>query len=127
MLTPEDADKAYAKYREIRKVLDKLNVAFRKYAEHRPIKTVDGKTWGPVETRSTVLDPQIVQKVMREMHGIETADDAFAIETSKTAIRRALSKIAPKGQLAAMEREVLKKIHEAGGIKLETSVRFEEK
>lgn len=92
-------------------------------SKERAIPTSDGKLYGPHEVAGDLkIDGDVAYAVMREKHGQDVADKAVIRKASQSGIERALKDVAPRGQLAAMQRAVMKEIELRGGSKRETSI-----
>lgn len=127
MITHENASQAYARYREIKSVLRKMDMAFRKWAEKNPIKTSNGKVWGPVESQAAEIDPSVAFEVLSELYGIEVAKAACSFDTSKTAIKNAIASANNRdGSIAFEFSKAMKAIAGAGGIEVKTKTKYEE-
>lgn len=116
MLTEANAAQAYIRWQEVKSVMRMVEPALRQYASDKPIKLPNGKTFGPRDTESKEINPDVARAVLKELYGDKVADAACSFETTKKAIKNSLREVAQKGELGKTEREVFEKIRQGGGV-----------
>lgn len=118
-----EAARALEFRQQLRHLLQRIDSAIYARAYERPIPTLDGKMFGPVEKAGNEkLDGDVVYAVVKEQHGQSVADAAVIRSATKTRLKEALAFVAGKGQAAAMERKVLDVVRERGGAKRESKI-----
>jgi hypothetical protein len=134
MLTPENAGKAYLRLKEIEAALAPVKSALHLFADEHDVDLGNGMVYGRVSTtREAVKDARSARKVLADLYGPEVAEAACDFETSKTAIRRAVTPLAEakkkageKTSAAALERAALDAIRAAGAIEAKTTTTVRE-
>lgn len=118
MLNEHNAAAAYARVKAVEAVLKHVREALYAYAQEHPIPLDNGLVLGSVETRREYVDGKVARDVLGRLYGAPVADAACEWSASKTSIRDALRGVAKNMglKLAAVEREALAAIGEAGGI-----------
>jgi PD-(D/E)XK nuclease superfamily protein len=115
-LTPEMVALAYVKIRAVRAALGHYEAAINAYASQVPVPLGGGLVLGLVESEREELDGAAVRRLVAERFGQEAADEAVEWSASKKALKDALRAHAPRGQLAALERQVLEELRAAGAV-----------
>lgn len=123
-ITSANASAVLARLQAVEKTIDVVKDALKAYATTEPIRTIDGKLWGPVDEKRDSLDGEIARGVIANLHGADVAMKSMRVSTSKTSIKEALKTIAPKGKLASMERETIDAIRAAGGVTVGVVTKF---
>ncbi len=119
----EDAAQAFDLLARIGILQKRLKGALIMRAKERPIPLSDGRMYGPHEKDgNTQINADVAYVVVREKYGQDVADKAVSREATQSGIERALKDVAPRGQLAAMQRGVLKEIESRGGTRTESKV-----
>ncbi len=123
LLSPETAARAYERLKLVREVMKQVEKALHAYAAQNPIALGDGMVFGEVVREVEELDPVVVRDVVRQLHGLEVADKACELETSKAAIDRAVrgvyenqKRLGQKVTLKALSAEVLRAVAERKGV-----------
>jgi hypothetical protein len=126
-LDDETARIAYERVGHARNLLKRIESAIYARAAEKPIPLGGGRFLGKhVENGDERLNGRIAHRVLADLVSIDAADEAVDYEVTKTAIKEAIKKRAPKGSAARTEREVLAAIRERGGAKRETKERIGE-
>ena len=121
------AANAYAFAERLRELLKRLDAAVYARANEAPIPLGDGLMFGKVSKLSNEkLDGDVVYAVLKELHGQEVADAAVIRSATKDRIKKALSVIGGRGQVAAMERSTMAEVRNRGGAKREMRDSFDE-
>jgi hypothetical protein len=116
IITKENAAEVWVKLQGARAVLDRIEEAVKTLAALQPIPLGDGRVLAPVEkTRESISDADKALAVLRDFD-VQVAEDAIERSTSKSAIRRALTRARERKNLkvTAVERELLAQMREAG-------------
>lgn len=122
LLDPETAGEAWRRLKVAKAVLRTIEDALYEFARQTPIDLGSGMVLAEtVTTREEVLGAT-ARSVLSE-YGEEVVNAAVEISTSKTAVRDAIRPVAKERgvPLAALEREVLGKLRDAGAIAKKTS------
>lgn len=123
----EVARDAYELRARLRILLKRLDSALFARANERPIPLGNGRMFGPHERKGREsLSGDITYEVLRTLHGQHVADAAVERHATKAKLKEALSFVAPKGGLAALERKALEAIRARGGATAEAKVVVEE-
>jgi hypothetical protein len=108
---------------QIKGLVEQLEEQVKACATEHPAIMPSGRFYGPVQQPDDELDADVVRQVLKDWL-LEIGEDPqklvkIAVEstTSQAAIERALKEIAPKGSLAGMKREAIRRIRAAGGVK----------
>lgn len=129
LITPEQLGLAKVMHSQLKGLLEQLGDQIEDCVKRQPAVMPSGRYYGPVQQADDTYDGQVTFKVLDGWIAELTKDPAKAdklariavqAETSKAAIERALKEIAPRGSLASMMREALKRIAFAGGKKTGT-------
>lgn len=120
-LTPLQAAKLAELEPQFSRFAELAHDALAAYTEaNGPIAISGGRMWGPFGRTSSELDPDVTRRVLGEEIGERDARHAFAEETSKAAVERAIksshNRNGIKKQVAAAMRRVMARIREAGGM-----------
>ena len=129
MLTVESAAVAYGKLKQIDALTKALHTALMDYARERPITLPNGYVYGLCESSLEHLDGDVTHRVLAALHGIEIADAACQVKrtVTKAALRDALRPHAHDGHtIAALEREAIHAVREAGGATTKRSTTVKE-
>lgn len=123
----EDARAVYELWGRVKMLSARLGAALHARASERPIPLSNGKVFGPRPTKGNdELDADTVYEVVRAKYGQAIADTAVERTATKTRLKEALGFVAPRGKVAAAEREVLAMIRERGGITNKPGTKIEE-
>jgi len=126
-LTPATAADAYAKFKQAKVLVKRMEAIIYAYAKEHPIDLGNGKVFGERETRGNEkLDGSTVYAQFVRMFGHTIADAATKKTSTKTSIRAALRLANDERPLAVLEREMLQAIREAGGSTRTASTRIDE-
>lgn len=127
LITPEQLGLAKVAHGQLKGLVEHLEEQIKACATERPAVLPSGRFYGPVEQPDDALDPAVVLQamdgwLMKQVNGdVDKARSllriAVEMTASKASLKRALKEIAPRGALAGMEREALKQIEAAGGVK----------
>lgn len=103
--------------------LKKVHEAIFDFASHIPITMADGQVLGEVTTTREFVKGPIVHEVMSNLFGIDVANEACEMKSSKSAIQRAVAplKDGNKRTITGMVDETLKAVGDKDGIETKTS------
>ena len=125
--TDADAADVYELWGRIKMLSQRIGAALHARAAERPIPLGNGKVFGPRPVKGhDELDADKVYEVIRAKYGQSIADTAVERVATKKQLKEALSFVAPRGKVAAAEREVLDLVRERGGINNTPKMRVEE-
>lgn len=116
------ADLAVQTLVDLKSLVGALHSQLQSYVEGRgPIDMGSGNVWGPRTSKPREqLDGKAVYQMLKDSLGAEVALSAVSLESSKKALREALSPVAKsKGvPLAKLERDALEVLRKSGGVTL---------
>lgn len=116
VLSSENAADVYRLWKQIGMLHKRVGESLYSFASRETVFLGDGRAFGKVVKQGNEkIDGDVAYRVVGETYGQEVADAAVVRSTTKTRLKEALSKVAGKGQLAAVERSVLAAIRAAGG------------
>lgn len=122
----EDAQTVYELWERVKMVSARLAAAIHARAAERPIPLGNGKVFGPRPTKGhDELDADKVYEVVRAKYGQAIADTAVERVATKKQLKEALGFAAPRGKVAAAEREVLQLVKDRDGIRNKPGVKWE--
>lgn len=125
-LTVESVSTGWTALKLIKKLAGEVERIYRGFAAEHDIPIGENKWLGLREGEREQLDGAVVFQVLKQMHGEDVARAAVEMETSKSALDKALKAIAqPRGR-AALVRAVLAEVEKAGGIDRKPQKRVEE-
>lgn len=126
-LDDDTARRAYERLAHAKQLLKRVETALYARAAERPIPLGDNRWFGRhVERDNETLDGRIVRDVVAAHLGPEAVDEVVEYAATKSRLKEAIKKRAPKGQAAACERDVLKAIRDRGGATREEKERVGE-
>lgn len=127
-LTPETAPAAFARVKEIEKVLAVVKKELSEYAKLHPFATPAGKTYGPRPWSVRSVDAALAFEVLAESYGSTVAEAAIPRSATLSGIERALKPLAvEKGsKVAPFVREAMAKLEEVGAITTTTTEQVRE-
>ncbi len=120
---------AWAQLKVVKQMMGDVEGSLRGLAKHQPIDLGDGRVLGELTKPVDELDAAVARPVLVKLFGQVIADAACDFEASKASIQRALKPLAEerkkawkkgdgdKPSLAALEREALGALRDAGAIK----------
>lgn len=117
-LTSETAPIALEKLQAMEALVKRIKTHVYDFAKRESIALPDGTMLGYFKKKKNdKVDGDIAWEVMKELYGLEVADEAVERKGSKKRIRDAIRKVKlPVEKLATIEKHVLAKIRAAGGI-----------
>jgi hypothetical protein len=121
-LTLDQAGKVWRRIKEVEDVLDRAKEEIKAIASRTPIPLGNGRYVGIVESEKEFVDGEAAYRVLALQLGEKVARAACSVETSKTAIDKAL-KAHGSGTLShsAVKEMVMEKIRQAGGMRTKFS------
>ncbi len=126
-LTPETAGTAWARLELAKKALGEVEAALKGYAKEYPLILPDGRQLRYIESEREVIDAQVAFGALSATFGAEVALKACELDTSKSAIGKAIRSVYEerkradkKTTLASVEREALEAVRAAGGATTKT-------
>jgi hypothetical protein len=118
-LTPENAQRGYEKWQQVKEIAARLSSAFHAYAKEHPIDLGNGRVFGSREKAGNeVLDGAITHAVLVEQFDRDIADLAVTYKASKkgiTAAVKAAKGSGAEGTLKALNSGVLETVRFRGG------------
>ena len=125
-LTVPAVAKGWESLKRAKQVLGQVEAAYRGFAALEPVPLGNGKTLGEVEKSREEIDGRVAYDALVATLGVEVAEAACEMSTSKAAITRAIKPAAKKGEAAGMLRTALEAIQASDGIKTKRSRSVEE-
>jgi hypothetical protein len=127
IVTPDVARIAYQRYRAVKAAMAQVEAQLHAWAkENGGIPLGDGRVWGPRESQRAVIDAEKAWPELVRRYGLDAAREMMAMKTSKTAIGRVASRLAPRGQKAGAAKDALALLTAAGAVTMRTVTEFEE-
>lgn len=122
-LTVANAASAYARYKQLKAVVDEIGKAIYGFAAEHPIPTENGMVLKMTHTDRESVDGEVVYKLMRELYGEAAADQAVERSSSKTAIEDVFRTLPrEKGETIKARKEAfLERLRADGGIEVKGS------
>lgn len=115
-LTPEVVARAWHRLQAIRGAVEAAGEVIDAYARQTPVDLGDGRELREVTTARESVDGAAAWRVLVGFAGQDVAEAACTLSASKSSVTKAIKASAPKGKGAAMEREVLGLLRQAGAI-----------
>ncbi len=127
IVTPDVARIAYQRYRAVKAAMHQVEAQLHAWAkENGGIPLGNGKMWGPRESQRAVIDAEKAWPELVRRYGIDAAREMMTMKTSKTAVGRVASKLAPRGQKADAAKTAMALLTTAGAVTMRTVTEFEE-
>jgi hypothetical protein len=127
IVTPDVARIAYQRYRAVKAAMAQVEAQLHAWAkENGGIPLGNGRVWGPRESQRAVIDVEVAWPELVRRYGVDAAREMMTMRTSKTAIGRVASKLAPRGQKADAAKTALALLTAAGAVTMKTVTEFEE-
>jgi hypothetical protein len=127
IVTPDVARIAYQRFRAVKAAMAQVEAQLHAYAkENGGIPLGDGRVWGPRESQRAVIDAEKAWPELVCRYGVDAAREMMTMRTSKTAIGRVASKLAPRGQKADAAKTAMALLTAAGAVTMRTVTEFEE-
>jgi len=127
IVTPDVARIAYQRYRAVKAAMAQVEAQLHAWAkESGGIPLGTGRGWGPRESQRAVIDVEVAWPELVRRYGVEAAREMMTMRTSKTAIGRVASRLAPRGQKADAAKAALALLTAAGAVTTKTVTEFEE-
>lgn len=127
LVTEETAAKAYARWRAAKKAVDWVGSQLHAWAkENGGVPVSPGRRWGPRQSWRTEIEPEMAWTHLAQRFGADVARSAMTLKTSRAALERALTPLAPRGQKAAVVREVIEQLTALGAVTTRAVEVFEE-
>lgn len=127
-LTEETAGVLWQRAKLAEKVVEMALDRLKEFARSGAIVLPNGNVVEAVTVERRALDAEKTFEVVKGLHGETVAADAvnYNPKATFTSVKEALQKIAPKGKLAAMERESTAALEAAGAVSTSTHVQVKE-
>jgi len=118
-LTPDHFGAAWQLIERVSPILESIKKSLQDIARESPFPTPDGRTVKPVLVEKESLDPAATAAVLAE-YGLEVMQVGVEMVASKESLKRAARLVAMRRskKIAPVEREMLAKIDEVGGVKV---------
>lgn len=120
LITPETAAHAYRRLQGVKAAVKKAEGALYAYAAHNTLHLGGDDFFGSHTTTKEIFTRESFPLLAAEI-GAEKALEAFDLETSKTAIGKAVRAATPRGKKDERAKEVLAKLRAAGAVREKTS------
>jgi hypothetical protein len=122
-LTVTNAPEAYARYKRMKDLVNRIGKAIHGFARETPISIGNGLELRESETKRESLDGSVVFDVIKEIHGEEIALLACEMKSSKAGIKKAMREVPRTGKvtLTSLEGEILSGVRAKGGSESKTS------
>ena len=127
IVTPDVARVAYQRYRAVKAAMAQVEAQLHAWAkENNGIPLGNGRVWGPRESQRAAIDVEVAWPELVRRYGVDAAREMMTMKTSKTAIGRVASRLAPRGQKADAAKTALALLTAAGAVTMKTVTEFEE-
>ncbi len=127
IVTPDVARVAYQRYRAVKAAMAQVEAQLHAWAkENGGIPLGNGRVWGPRESQRSVIDVEVAWPELVRRYGVDAAREMMTMKTSKTAVGRVASRLAPRGQKADAAKTAMALLTAAGAVTMKTVTEFEE-
>jgi hypothetical protein len=109
---------AYERWQVAKAVVNAVGDALHAHAAVHPFEVGGGRVFGPVETETEKLKPDVVHQVLTARYGRDLADKALTRKATKKGIGEVVREVVARdgGKMAPLERTLLEEIEKAGGL-----------